>query len=294
MKERTFGALLESVHPYRLRDLVFVSLFDNFDKFVIGIAIVAAGFLASYILYKCILYCGLPSSQWPRFRFAHNGAQKKVETYDENDKIVWKDIEAQAEYIGQRTRSAGTRGRPVYYQQHKEDNTKPLFYSARSSVVHFAALVLKYSVIVFAFYVAFGVAGLSVFSLAYSLGVIGLIGAYSFGTVLQNAAGAFVMTGTGRWVEGMYIQVEGRAEGKILEMSSMYTTLTGHDKARGGIPYLVTIPNKYFNEVITYRYPTLEEGMENFDTQTNPKKAVIECPIIPKNSGDAPRGARPP
>lgn len=274
MRERTFGALMESVHPYKLRDLVFESLFENFDKFVIGIAIVAGGFLASYILYKCILYCGLPKSQWPRFRFAQSGSQKKVETYDENDKIVWKDIEAQYVHIGADPSAAKLR--PVYHHKHKKDTTKPLFYSARSSVVHFAALVLKYSVIVFAFYVAFGVAGLSVFSLAYSLGVIGLIGAYSFGTVLQNAAGAFVMTGTGRWVEGMYIRVDGGAEGKILEMSSMFTTLTGHDKARNGIPYLVTIPNKYFNEVITYRYPTLEEGMEDIE---KPQKVLIECPV---------------
>lgn len=275
--ERTIDALLRSVHPYRLRDLVFVSLFDNFDKFVIGIAIVIAGFIASFIIYKCVLYCGLPSSQWPRFRFAHNGNQKKVETYDENDKIVWQDIEAQ--YIGH----------PNHPHQHPKrkgaaptsvgaKGTKPLFYSARSSVVHFAALVLKYSVLVFAFYVAFGVAGLSVFSIAYSLGVIGLIGAYSFGTVLQNAAGAFVMTGTGRWVEGMYIRVDGQAEGKILEMSSMFTTLTGKDKTRGGMPFLVTIPNKFFNEVPTYRYPMLEDGMEDFE---NNKQVVIECPLPP-------------
>ena len=245
--ERTFVNLLRSIHPYHIRDVAYQTLFDNFPVFLLGIGCAAGGFFVAWIVYKAMIYFGLPNSVQPHFRMVHDSRGiKKLETYDDQGRMKWKNIE-------------GNTKQSVRPRKHQY---RPLFYSARSSVVHFTALLVKYGIIMFGFYLAFGVAGVSVFSLAYSLGIIGLIGAYAFGTVLNNTAGAFVMTGTGRFIENMVVSVKG-VKGKIMEISSMFTTIKCYDE-KSKKHFLANIPNKFFNEDIVLRFPEEEPGMEGF------------------------------
>jgi small-conductance mechanosensitive channel len=248
-----FRELAYSVHPGRVLDYVKTnkiyiesSFFQGWDIFLIGLGIVAGGFLAGFILYKLILYFGLSSAQSPKFRVVKTDDGQMREAYDNDGKITWERLGAHSE---------------LHKKSSKSKKEAPLFYSARSSWVHFIALTVKYSVAIFAFYLAFSVAGLSVFSLAYSLGIIGLVGAYAFGTVLANTSGSFVMAGTGRFVEGMYLELAG-IKGRLIEISGLFSTMSCKDD-KTGKSFIAIIPNKFFNEVPVLRYPDKEPGLEN-------------------------------
>jgi len=255
MEERTVGNMLRILHPYYLRDLAYTTLFENFPVFVLGIGIVAGGFVASWIVYRLMIFFGLPKDAQAHFRLVHDvNGKKRLETYDKNGGVKWKDIEAQTEADVVKPRPSNI-SKAAHY--------RPLFYSARTSVVHFSALVVKYSIIVFGFYIAFGIAGVNVFSLAFSLGAFGLIGAYSFNSVLSNTAGTFVMTGTGTFVENMVISIRGH-KGSIKQISALFTTVACED-SKTGKKYLANVPNKYFNDEIVLRFPDEEPGMEDFE-----------------------------
>jgi small-conductance mechanosensitive channel len=97
-------------------------------------------------------------------------------------------------------------------------HVKSPFYSSRSSLVHFVAIVVKYTIWVFGFYFGFGVAGLNFFNMAFGLGVIGICVTYGGMSVLSNVAGTLVMTSTGNYTENMIVTVngvKGRIMGKI-------------------------------------------------------------------------------
>jgi small-conductance mechanosensitive channel len=261
--ERTFINLIRQVHPYVMADRLYVAFFDNFYMFAISFGIGFGAFVAAFIVHRLILYFGLPSGSRPKFRLARSKhGEKRLETHDpRTGHVSWKKISAHSNDI-EAQRDA--------YAQHK-----PLFYSVRSSVVHFTALTIKYAIIVFGLYTAFGVAGVSFFSLAFSVGIIGLIGTYAFGLVLYNISGAFVVFGTGKFTEGMVIKMRG-VKGTIMEMTSFFVTLRCKDPQTGEV-YMANIPNRYFNEDLVLRFPAEETGMENFEATT------IEGPMVTPN-----------
>jgi small-conductance mechanosensitive channel len=265
--EHSFKNLMMEIHPYRVRDWALNGLFEGTPVFLAGLGFLAAGFLVAWIIYKLVLYCGLPKNALRHFRMAHSkDGRSKVETFDGNGRVHWKDV------------SAGDIEAQNFQKTTKQSRRHaPIFYSARSSVIHFVALLLKYSIIVFSFYLAFGIAGVSIFSLAFSLGIIGLIGTYAFSDLLYNTAGAFVISGTGKWVEHMVVAIAGR-KGIIIEQGTLFTTLRCKDEKTGKY-YLSDIPNRYFNQSIIDRFIEEEEGLENFSVDhiehkmtTNPQK----------------------
>lgn len=266
MVEHSFRNLMMEIHPYRVRDWALNTLFEGTPTFLAGLGFAAAGFVVAYIVYKLILYCGLPKNALRHFRMAHSkDGGTKVETYDHNGRVRWKDVNAA---FAQGAKAANSHvvvdieAQTFQKTQKQAARRAPIFYSARSSVVHFVALLLKYSIIVFAFYLAFGIAGVSIFSLAFSLGIIGLIGTYAFSDLLYNTAGAFVISGTGKWVEDAVISIGGR-KGTIIEQGALFTTLRCKDE-KTGRSYISEIPNRYFNQVIVDRFIEEEDGLENF------------------------------
>jgi small-conductance mechanosensitive channel len=243
--ERTLINLLREIHPYRISGLAFIALYDNVEIILIAAAIVVAGFFVSWIGSKLILFCGLPDRARSKFRVTHDkNGNKRVEGHDGDGRISWKPL---ANDIN---------------NNNINHHTKPLFYSARASVVHFTAQCFRYGVIILGFYIAFGAAGVSIFQLAYSLGIVGIIGAYAFGMTLTNISGIFTITASGRWVEGMVISVAG-VKGEIMEILSDGVTLKSIDEQTKQY-IIVNIPGKYFNEVPVNRYPEEEQGMKDF------------------------------
>ena len=244
--ERTFVNLVAQVHPRVLVDRLTVALFDNFYMFCISFAIGLGALLLAFILYKLILYCGLPKQALPKFRMVNDAnGKKRVEHQDpQTGRTSWRQV---AKTID---------GEVVENTQYK-----PLFYSIRSSAVHFTALTVKYGVIVFGMYTAFGVAGVSFFSLAFSVGIIGLIGTYAFGMVLYNVSGSFVVSGMGQFAENMVIKIQG-VKGTILEMTSINTVIRCIDKDTGAV-CLAYVPNRAYNEGTVIRYPAEEDGNED-------------------------------
>lgn len=266
--EHSFRNLVMEIHPYRVRDWALNTLFEGTPTFLAGLGFAAAGFIVAFIVYKLILYCGLPKNALRHFRMAHSkDGRTKLETYDHNGRVRWKDVNAG---FAHGAKPANTHGAPLLdieaqtFQKTPAQSKRqaPIFYSARSSVVHFVALLFKYSIIVFAFYLAFGIAGVSIFSLAFSLGIIGLIGTYAFSDLLYNTAGAFTVSGTGKWVEDAVIAIAGR-KGTIIEQGALFTTLRCKDEKTGRI-YLSDIPNRYFNQSIVDRFIEEEDGLQDF------------------------------
>lgn len=234
LHERTLGNLLRQVHPTVLATRLYVAMFDNFSMFAISFGIGFGAILVALIVYRIVLYCGLPRSSLPRFRLLSTASGKqKVDRQDGRWHDINYDIEAQkAQY-------------------------KPIFYSTRRSAVHLSALFIKYGIIIFGLYTAFGVAGVSFFSLAFSVGIVGLIGAYAFGMVLYNISGSFVVFGEGSFTENMMIKMRG-VTGRIIEMTSFHTTLRCEDPKTGEV-YLAYVPNRYYNEDVVLRFPQREQ-----------------------------------
>jgi small-conductance mechanosensitive channel len=255
MQERTFMNLLREIHPYRISGLAFTALYDNVEIILIAFAIVVAGFFLSWIVSKLILYFGLPERSRSKFRVIQDAhGNKRVEGHDGNGRITW---------------------RPIGDHINNNHETKPLFYSARASVVHFTSQCFRFGIIILGFYVAFGAAGVSIFQLAYSLGIIGLIATYTFGGVLQNISGIFSITASGRWVEGMVISVAGY-KGEIMEILSDAITLKIVDE-KTKQHCIVNIQGKFFNDVPVVRFPEEEQGLKDF------KVAHIETLIRSKS-----------
>ena len=264
---------LMRAHPVRLyedaKSALRYVIFENFEYNVYAFLIILGGFLVGWIVYKLILYCGLPSSLQAHFRLAKSKTgEKRVESH-ESGKVVWKNVKGQLIEQGD------------IENQLSPDSERPLFYSARSSVVHFVALILKIVIILFGFYAGFFVIGVSFFNLAMSLGVIGILVTYSFSSPISSLTGAFVMFGTGQWVEGMVAKV-GAHKGAILHTSSMFTTLNCKEEATGR-PYLAIVPNRYFNDDIVLRFPEEEPGMEGFDTASI-ESQYVRAPAYQKRS----------
>ena len=277
MVEHSFRNLMMEIHPYRVRDWALNTLFEGTPTFLAGLGFAAAGFVVAWIVYKLILYCGLPKNALRHFRMAHSKDGKtRVETYDSNGRVKWKDVKAAAPLRGDAAIIDIEAQQTFKKTPTQAGRQAPIFYSARSSVVHFVALLLKYSIIVFAFYLAFGIAGVSIFSLAFSLGIIGLIGTYAFSDLLYNTAGAFVISGTGKWVEDAVIAIGGR-KGTIIEQGTLFTTLRCKDEKTGRC-YISEIPNRYFNQVIVDRFIEEEDGLEDFSVD-HIEQSIVSSPI---------------
>lgn len=244
--ERTFINLVAQVHPRVVVERLYVALFDNFYMLAISFGISIGAIFLSFVLYKLVLYCGLPKQALPKFRLVSDAdGNRRVEQHDPHTgKTSWRSVKSKFDLESQ------------------EAQYKPIFYSVRSSAVHFAALTVKYGVIVFGLYTAFGVAGVSFFSLAFSVGIIGLIGTYAFGLVLYNVSGSFVVSAMGQFVENMVIKISG-VKGTILEMTSMNTVLRCKDPKTGEF-YLAYVPNRAYNEGVVLRFPAEEDGNEGF------------------------------
>lgn len=249
---RNFRALLHSIHPLRALEKAEVVFYDHFPTLLAGFGITLGGIIASWILYRLILWFGLPLRSQPHFRVARDAkGRKRAEQHDpQTGKVTWKDIEGQ--FIG---------------AEDVEENvadTRPIYYNNRSSIVHFLALFLLIVCIILAFYTGFWVAGFSFFNLAMSLGVIGILVTYSFSAPISNTTAAFIMFGTGLWTEGMAIALSrDNTPGIIMQMGIFYTVIKLRS-AQGRL-ILRTVPNRFFMDDIVDRYVEDEEGMQGFD-----------------------------
>lgn len=219
---RNFRALLHNIHPMRAIEKAEVVFFDHFPTLLAGFGITLGGIIAAWILYRLILWFGLPLKSQPHFRVAKDArGRKRVEQHDpQTGKVTWKDIEGQYSYVGNAEEPAES-----------TPDVRPIYYNNRSSIVHFLALFFLIVCIILAFYTGFWVAGFSFFNLAMSLGVIGILVTYSFSAPISNTTGAFIMFGTGLWTEGMAIALSrDNVPGTIMQMGIFYTlgeTLTG-------------------------------------------------------------------
>jgi small-conductance mechanosensitive channel len=244
--QHSFRALAEQLHPYVIAERwVVAPLFENIQYFAVSLGIILGGMFLGWIVYKLIIYFGLPKEAQRKFRVLHGkNGKKKVEYHDSSGGVKWgDDIEAQM-LIGKHSKRTAN------------DHIKSPFYSSRSSVVHFVAIVVKYTIWVFGFYFGFGVAGLNFFNMAFGLGVIGICVTYGGMSILSNVAGTLVMTSTGNYTENMIVTVNG-TKGRILEITTFFTFLETLD----GKHNVACVPNRYFNDAITLRSPNEEAEM---------------------------------
>lgn len=249
---RNMQMFLHNIHPMRVVEQGEVILFDHFPTVLLGFGIVVGGVLAAWVVYRLILWFGLPLKSQPRFRVARdaNGRRKQEYRDPSTGKTSWRDIEAGVHRVEPGEESSL--------------DVRPIYYSNRASIVHFLALSIKLLIIFFGFYIGFFVAGLSFFNLAISLGVIGILITYSFSAPIANTTGAFVIYGTGLWVEGCKISFPGdNFVSTIMQIGTMFTTVK-YVNASGKL-VLRTIPNRYFMEDKVDRHVQEEDGMEDFD-----------------------------
>ncbi len=255
--QHTFRALAEQLHPYLMAERwVVAPLFENIQYFAVSLGIILGSILVSWIVYKLILFFGLPRQAQRKFRVIHGkSGERRVERHDRSGRVRWDkeggDIESQ-ELLGK-------------HYEGGNDHVKPPFYSPRSSAVHFTAIIVKYGIILFGFYFGFGVSGLNFFNMAFGLGIVGICATYGGASVLSNAAGTLVTTGTGDYTEGMVIMV-GADKGEILTITNFFTFLKCRDKETGKF-YTARVPNHYMNDITTRRYEAEEAGMDDADVQ---------------------------
>jgi hypothetical protein len=83
MSEHTFRALAEQLHPYVIAERwVVAPLFENIQYFAVSLGIIIGSMLLGWLVYKLIIYFGLPKEAQRKFRVIHGkNGQKKVKVF---------------------------------------------------------------------------------------------------------------------------------------------------------------------------------------------------------------------
>lgn len=75
----SFRALVEQLHPYVIAERwVVAPLFENIQYFAVSLGIIIGSMFLGWIVYKLIIFFGLPKQAQRKFRVLHgkNGSRK--------------------------------------------------------------------------------------------------------------------------------------------------------------------------------------------------------------------------